>query len=602
MAEESKEQVPRNLAILQDAQSRLYGGDDDGTLDEITPESDIRNPERRIWVVTTAALPWMTGTAVNPLLRALYLTRGRPKEFVTLMIPWMEDAESRRKIYGKDRIFETSAEQEEWIRHFCRTRAFCADEEENLRIRFYSAVYHEAFGSIFPTQDICSLISAEEADVAILEEPEHLTWTRVPPPVAETKVEPTDEINNVKEQLGWAHKFRHVVGILHTNYDAYMKDYAVGTSIIAAPAIHMLSSTVVRAYCRRVIRLSAVLPSLAPHMEVTCNVHGVRAEFQQEPQNQPASDTSYAPVYFVGKLIWAKGFDRVLGLQDLYRKKTGHYFDIDIYGGGKEERAIKRAFYGRSGKPPGDDVGPEPEAEPSDYDLSADAIFSQRASLRRQISEPSYAAAEALSIEVIRSLRNSSYNIRESGGVKDDGGVESSQTHEGNPFDIIGDLSGQSIFTGVSVSQAVYRLGGSVVKAGLDMAFSEADDEEEQEKSRNEQKDTDADKKSVKKKPFFFDPPQSRYEWRKTPIPARFLGVKDHALLRDIKDHKIFLNMSTTEVSTLYISIVFLWIPVLLISRLFRSFVQQLLKRWRWGNLLSFLTIVSRGAHDLENI
>lgn len=57
-------------------------------------------------------------------------------------------------------------------------------------------------------EDICSLIPKKEADVAILEEPEHLNWFRLP-----TKVGKNEENQDV-DRLGWAHKFKHVVGVV----------------------------------------------------------------------------------------------------------------------------------------------------------------------------------------------------------------------------------------------------------------------------------------------------------------------------------------------------------------------------------------------------
>lgn len=41
---------------------------------------------------------------------------------------------------------------------------------------FYPGRYHKDYGSIFPMGDLTLMIPPEEADICILEEPEHLNW------------------------------------------------------------------------------------------------------------------------------------------------------------------------------------------------------------------------------------------------------------------------------------------------------------------------------------------------------------------------------------------------------------------------------------------
>lgn len=205
----------------------LAHSDPDVDLEAITPQSDLTLPNRHIHIVTTAALPWFTGTSVNPLLRAAYMHRktqkinrrssensrgggGNNQRWVTLVIPWLELPEDQEILYG--RVFVDCQEQEDFIRAWLRDdagMADAADAETGLEICFYPARYHTGLGSIFAMGDIMDTVillnnetsaAAQERqlDVCVLEEPEHCNWYRAPGD-------------------GWTKRFNYVVGVVHTS-------------------------------------------------------------------------------------------------------------------------------------------------------------------------------------------------------------------------------------------------------------------------------------------------------------------------------------------------------------------------------------------------
>jgi hypothetical protein len=460
------------------------------------------------------------------------------------------------------------------------------EEETNLKILFYPAKYHEGFGSIFPSVDICALIPEEEADCAILEEPEHLNWLRVPKVYRETdggqenNNKNEGSIKNVatakeKAELGWRFKFRHVVGIVHTNYKAYAEQYGMGAKFITAPALCALNGLVIRAYCHRVILLSGTLPSLTPYKEVTCNVHGVRGEFLDRPAStaETKSGETYAPVYFIGKLIWAKGFDKILDLENIYREKHNDYFPIDVYGAGGDEKAIKRAFFGRipqiqrNDSPKSAEGDGEEAAESPKADATAE-VFTWEGSLRSHLVDAvpfkeceKHDAIDEFDENVarwrsstdkaaIKVFEGTALSVRQL-GTSDTSDEEKKPKRRHTmlediaekvvPISVIGHTMAKGLDTVKATTGAAAAVARNVVNAGLNVAFTNGMDAP---------RTSDADKSNGKaqKQRLIFDPPQSVFEFRRNPIPARFLGTKDHVVLRDILDHKIFLNMSITEV------------------------------------------------------
>ena len=169
----------------------------------ITPQSDLTIPGRYIHIVTTAALPWFTGTAVNPLLRAAYLHRttqqinrcrsnetnerlsssstptvttttttttatNTTNRWVTLVIPWLELPEDQMMLYN-GRTFANCSEQEQYIRDWLRDEADMADvacPQTGLQIVFYPGRYHPGLGSIFAMGDIIeSIVNSTDTNI-----------------------------------------------------------------------------------------------------------------------------------------------------------------------------------------------------------------------------------------------------------------------------------------------------------------------------------------------------------------------------------------------------------------------------------------------------
>eukprot|EP00929_Paragymnodinium_shiwhaense_P059008 TRINITY_DN29540_c0_g1_i1.p1 TRINITY_DN29540_c0_g1~~TRINITY_DN29540_c0_g1_i1.p1 ORF type:complete len:702 (+),score=205.26 TRINITY_DN29540_c0_g1_i1:136-2241(+) len=296
-----------------------------GPVPPCTEASDLRREGRHFTIITTASLPWLTGTAVNPLLRALALAKlGKP---TSLLLPWLEEAD-QQGLFPKGQTFASPEAQEAVIRKWCKERGKTDTKNLPLEFRWYSAKFFPSCGSIFPTGDITRELSEKDPrDVLILEEPEHLCWYHHGP--------------------RWADLYEHVVGIVHTNYSAYAEAgedlfRVVGT--VQEGSLTVSSTVVCLAYCDVNVKLSDTIIPL-PN-EVTCNVHGVRDEFLyigDRMTGRRSFDDRSASVYYIGKALYAKGWGELLDLLEAAGSELDG-FRIDGYGSGPSyEGIIERA-------------------------------------------------------------------------------------------------------------------------------------------------------------------------------------------------------------------------------------------------------------------
>ena len=509
----------------------------------ITNQSDLTRPGRYVHIVTTAALPWMTGTAVNPLLRAAYMhkrleainhdsnsteTHTNSSSYVTLVIPWLELPEDQEQVYN-GRVFDSKEEQEQYVRTWLAESANMPDAAANLKIVFYNARYHADLGSVFAMGDIIEELPPDELDVCILEEPEHLNWFRAP------------------SMKSWTKQYNYVVGIVHTNYDQYATQHYSG--LWTAPAIRLMSAAMVRAYCHKVIKLSAVVQDFAPEKEIVSNVHGVRQEFIAQATESnitmniigdmtprsigDAAGALEAPeqvqVYFIGKLLWTKGLDLLLEYQEYYKDIVGDYFSIDVYGSGPDLSEISRAYLGRQKHSNETSTSKKGELRTGVEKASKNAFvrafkwMNRRRKKRKQNSREKNIDRKRKSKRkvTVQDIYNDVIDVMESLPLKAKESVEGIPTQLKESLDQLSD----------DVTKAQESVRGLPAKARfiIDQLIDE-----------------------LSSKATTFPLPRGLYQFRRQPVPATFPGRVDHAALKgnttDASNYKIFVNPSVSEV------------------------------------------------------
>ena len=323
---------------------------------------------------------------------------------------------------------------------------------------------------------------------------------------------------------GWTKRYNYVVGIVHTNYNQYATQHYSG--LWTAPAIRIMSAAMIRAYCHKVIKLSAVLQEFAPEKEVTMNVHGVRHEFllreHDEDDSEATKDESSSlddegqgqtEVYFIGKLLWTKGLDILLELEECYRKRTGEYFPVDIFGSGPDQDSISRAFH-RERKAPPKQRRKERNRQKWRNGDSFDNLFTRAFTWANRRRSRRGKSTYSSPITAVRNLYNDMTAVL-------DLASKSTQTTASSVNDTMVQISDGLVGTKGRRKSIRSRAPQKMEQLALDLS---------QFKMRIEG--------SLM--------PSLLWEFGRKPIPSKFPGRVDHAELKN--SHKIFVNPSVSEV------------------------------------------------------
>ncbi|KAL5180239.1 Digalactosyldiacylglycerol synthase 1, chloroplastic [Glycine soja] len=108
-----------------------------------------------------------------------------------------------------------------------------------------------------------------------------------------------------------------------------------------------INNWVTRAYCNKVVRLSAATQDLPK--SIICNVHGVNPKLLKIGEKIVAvRELGQKPftkgAYFLGKMVWAKGYEELIDLSAKHKADLDG-FKLDVFQNGEDANEIQMICY-----------------------------------------------------------------------------------------------------------------------------------------------------------------------------------------------------------------------------------------------------------------
>ena len=229
----------------------------------------------------------------------------------------------------------------------------------------------------------------------------------------------------------------------------------------------------------------------------------------------------------------------MLELEEKFKVATGQYFAMDVYGGGKDEKEIKIAFFGRHGTSRAtSSISQESDSSSvvaaKEADQKAAAVFGSSSSLRDQLcgSDTTEDDDYVLVVNTDQEAEEDNLSCSTPGNVTPPDASTSvavllatpnvedvemlaeaekttdqlaAEISNGAPLEVLGDLSGKTLITSADTADATLKLIESVMKAG----FSALAGVKDAAKTRDGGEGPPSPKKAL---PFHIAPAKTRFK------------------------------------------------------------------------------------------